>query len=398
MPESDQQRLARLLENVDWSPSDRQWLSEYLELPDDMELRELALALYRRDLRAGEKIAPEISERMQDRILAGTGQVQPRVGDAEKPILTKRKIFWYAAAAAAALLAVIFTVIRRPPENHLRIAASAPVTRDIAPGTNQAVLTLANGTSVSLSASATPVLVPQGGARVQADSVMLAYRAASERADAPPTYNTLTTPRGGQFRVVFSDGTRVWLNAGSSITYPTVFNGDQRRVRISGECYFEVAKDPAKPFLVETGDMEIRVLGTAFDVMSYREDAVTRATLVSGSIRVTSSGSGISQVVAPGEQAAIDRDGKLQILPGVDVDKAIAWKRGLFVFNNDDIHTIVEELSRWYNVEVVVRGTISQHFSGMIHRSVPVSEVFRVLQETGGIHFEIGPSKITVSP
>jgi ferric-dicitrate binding protein FerR (iron transport regulator) len=203
---------------------------------------------------------------------------------------------------------------------------------------------------------------------------------------------------------VLPDGSKVWLNAASSLRFPTGFAGHERKVELVGEAYFEVAKNAAMPFKVTvkplpgntaSAPMEVEVLGTEFNINAYGDETDRRTTLIQGSVKITA-GSGQS-LLQPGQQARVNTGG-LQIMPGVDTDEVIAWKNGLFQFKEANIQSIMRQVSRWYDVEVEYNGNVNQLFFGKIPRRVPVSTVLKILESTGWAHFTIEGKKITVAP
>jgi ferric-dicitrate binding protein FerR (iron transport regulator) len=352
-----------------------------------------------KDLQA-EKLSGDIPTVMRQRIAAATGVDMQPVKQSQVRRLHIRRAGY--AAAVILLLAGTYIYFRSPEKPRKQITKEEPARaagNDIDPGGNNAVLTLANGSAIVLNNAANGMLAQQGNTDiVKLDSGQLAYNSQRRSHDmrTAAQYNTLTTPRGGQYQIVLPDGTKVWLNAASSIRFPTAFTGRERKVQITGECYFEVARNTVKPFIVQANNMEVDVLGTHFNIMSYSDEAAVRATLLEGSIKVVQPATHHTQLVLPGQQAEIDKAGAISIKEA-DMSQAIAWKNGLFLFNNDDIQTVMRQLSRWYNVDVTIQDNIPQHFTGSIHRDVEVSQVFEVLQETGSIHFEIRDGKIIVS-
>jgi ferric-dicitrate binding protein FerR (iron transport regulator) len=213
--------------------------------------------------------------------------------------------------------------------------------------------------------------------------------------DALVSYNTLRTPRGGQFRLTLPDGTGVWLNAASSITYPTAFNGAARNVTVTGEVYFEVAQIPNKPFMVKVNDhTAIQVLGTQFNISAYADEATVNTTLLQGSIKVTAGSNAL--VLQPGQQAQTTDGGALQVLDHADTDQAIAWKNGSFNFNGKGLPEVMRQLSRWYDIEVVFSGKVPvRKFGGEIQRSLPLSEVLEILQQMD-VKFKIKDEKTLI--
>lgn len=207
----------------------------------------------------------------------------------------------------------------------------------------------------------------------------------------------LTTPRGGQYQTVLSDGTKVWLNASSSIEFPVRFIGNERRISVKGEAYLEVAHDKHKPFIVTSGNQEIKVLGTHFNVSSYPDDAETATTLISGSVKVRNTKSGQSKVLIPGQAAQIQNGSNQIMINQVNLDEAMAWKNGYFIFEDQQIHTIMKVLSRWYDVDVEYKNINSNdRFGGTFSKSKNLSETLKNIEELGDIKFELQTGKITV--
>jgi transmembrane sensor len=210
-------------------------------------------------------------------------------------------------------------------------------------------------------------------------------------------YNRITTPRGGQYRLVLPDGTRVWLNSASSIRFPTRFDGHERKVELMGEGYFEVAKNASKPFRVAfAGSGEVEVLGTHFNINAYEDEPSLKVTLLEGSVRVRSAGD--SKVLQPDEQAVISgASAAISVQKGIDVNQVVSWKDDLFDFNNDPLPAVMRQLSRWYDADISYRGIIPEgHYTGSIRRQASLSEVLRMLELAGGVHFSIEKKQIVV--
>jgi hypothetical protein len=270
--------------------------------------------------------------------------------------------------------------------------------QDIAPGGNKATLTLANGATIILNDVRKGQVTSQGSSRIiKVNNGLVAYQPAGAGAQTSEVaYNMLTVPRGGQFRLVLADGTRVWLNSASSIRYPTAFTGADRTVRITGEAYFEVAKNNRQPFRVMAGQMTVCVLGTHFNIMAYPDEPAARVTLLEGAVNVKSQGNNVR--LKPGEQLLLDPDGRIRTVDSVNLQGVISWTHDQFWFNGADIHAVMREISRWYNVDVVINGNIPEHFEGYIPRDVNVSKMFEVLRQTNLLHYTIQNNKIIVSP
>lgn len=277
-------------------------------------------------------------------------------------------------------------------EPRRQAAQQTNVVKDILPGTDQAVLTLADGTTIALE-GAESRLIREDGTAIRQEKGRLQYTV--EDASAPVGNNTLTTSRGGQYTLTLPDGTRVWLNAASSFTYPTRFSGRERRVELEGQAYFEVAKSPDQPFVVKVKDGFIKVLGTHFDVMAYPEEKEIQATLVEGSVMVSRGAA--EKVIVPGEQAFWN-DGAANALfvRAVDIQQVTAWKTGFFEFDNADLPTIMRQVGRWYNVDIrYMRAPGDKRFGGRISRNLPLSQVLELL-EANGARFRLEGKEITV--
>jgi ferric-dicitrate binding protein FerR (iron transport regulator) len=333
------------------------------------------------------EVAGEISERIRGRLMKEVGK---------RPIPMRRT--WMAAAAAILALGVgAYTW-----KTHTRSApASAPraqqlPAQDVAPGGNKALLTLGDGRTIALDSVAEGQLVRQGGAGlVKVGEGQLAYKA--EGAQGAVLYNTISTPRGGQYQVVLADGTRVWLNASSTLKFPTAFSGNERRVTLQGEGYFEVAPASYKPFRVTVGTMTVDVLGTHFDIMAYTDEKAVATTLLEGSVRVTEGSA--SGLVRPGQAALLDPEAHDIKVNAADTEAAVAWKNGYFRFDGVDLPVVMRQLSRWYDVDVDYQGKQGKtyEFVGTVARSANLSSVLKVL-EINGVQVKIQGKKLIVTP
>jgi ferric-dicitrate binding protein FerR (iron transport regulator) len=315
-------------------------------------------------------------------------------------VLSFRKRWLRIAIAAAILLLGTGTYMwmTRAPKPGLTAKA---LKNDVQPGGNKAVLTLANGSTIILDSARNGSLAQQGNATViKQNDGQLAYNTLNEK----PTevlYNTLSTPRGGQYQLALPDGSKVWLNAASSIRYPTAFTGKQRSVEITGEAYFEIAKNADMPFIVKmlsaAGDKgEVRVLGTRFDVNAYNDEETVRTTLVEGSVSVEKDAA--RALLKPGQQARMTLSGKMDVLDNADVEEVLAWKNGRLLLKHADMATILRQAARWYDVDVVYKDRIEgDTYTVSIPRNVPLSQVTRVLETMSGAHFTIDGKVITVS-
>lgn len=266
--------------------------------------------------------------------------------------------------------------------------------KNLMPGGNRAILTLADGSKIILDSANNGAITKQGNVTViKLDNGSLAYD--KNEGNEKVMYNTISTPRGGQYKLELADGTKVWLNAESSLEYPTSFVGNERKVTLSGEGYFEVAHDASKPFHVAVGDMTVNVLGTHFNINAYKDDGGIKTTLLEGSVDVKTPKDDLK--IKPGQQA--DADGNfLSIHNDVNIDAVMAWKNGNFLFDRAGIRTVMKQIQRWYDVDVEYKGNVTEHFGGTISRSVNASEIFKMLEMTGGVHFLVEGRKVIVMP
>ncbi len=340
-----------------------------------------------------------IANRIKDRLIQ-------TIRSEETPVLSlERRRKWQIPAAAAILMILSLTAyyIFKPVHNQPQVAGSVPVKNlgnDIAPGGNKALLTLADGSTIVLDSASNGTISLQGNIKIQKlQNGLLAYevngKMLTENDDA--FYNTISTPRGGQYQVTLADGTAVWLNAASSIRFPVVFTGTERKVEITGEAYFEVAKNAAMPFKVKANNSEIEVLGTHFNVNAYNDEASMKTTLVEGSVKVSLMNQP-SRVLKPGQQSRIAGDGKITVLENADVEEALAWKNGRFQFNSADLKSILRQISRWYDVDVLYQQNVNLHFTGQLTRNEYASKVFEKLALTGEVQFKVEGKKIIVTP
>jgi ferric-dicitrate binding protein FerR (iron transport regulator) len=271
---------------------------------------------------------------------------------------------------------------------------------DAVPGGNHATLTLSNGTVIALDQAATGDLAHQSGSKiVKSKNDQLVYYPADATNSTSIEYNTISTPRAGQYHIVLPDGTHVWLNAASSLRFPTVFSGKTREVELSGEGYFEVTHDKTKPFYVTRGDMQVQVLGTHFNINAYEDENIIKTTLLEGSVKVSSMVNGQWSIIKPGQQAIVSQSSQAsQNIPvqTVDVQQVIAWKDGFFEFNNMSLPAIMRQISRWYDVDVSLDASYpDKRFGGRISRKLNLASIISVL-ETYGVHFKMENKKLIV--
>lgn len=324
------------------------------------------------------------------------------------PLAQKTKVIniWPRVAAAASIIVLLGAGIfyfakseTAAKQENIQIVEKA---KEIAPGGNRGILTLSNGKQIILSDISSKDIIAkedQDEVTIKMDANGVITYVINPDADTSKengnSFNTLSTPTGGQYNIVLADGTKVFLNAVSSIKYPTQFNGDQRVVELEGEAYFEVAKDKSKPFIVKSDKQTIEVLGTHFNVHAYNNEAAVKTTLLEGSVAVSSKNQ--KAILKPGQQSNISDNAKIAIRE-VDTEAAIAWKNGRFKFDNADLKSVMKQLERWYGIKVEYRGDVSDvRFNGGTFRNKNLSEVLKVL-ELSNIKFKVEGKTITVYP
>lgn len=327
--------------------------------------------------------------------------------ETQKPsIIPLYKRTWYRVAVAASFLLVLsvvgyFIFNNSAPKKIAKIEQKQQhYNNDVAPGGNKAILTLANGTQIVLDSAANGALTQQGNTKIiKLGNGQLTYNSLNKK-PGEVLFNTVSTPKGGQYQIILVDGSKVWLNAASSLRFPTSFTGKERKVELSGEGYFEVAKNAAMPFRVTVKDMQVEVLGTHFNVNAYNDESAIKTTLLEGSVKVKSDriANSISRsaLLNPGEQAEFTKEHIFKINSHPNLEEVVAWKEGNFEFNKTSITEIMLQISRWYDLKVDYEGSIpANRFSGKISRDVNLSQVMEMIQYTG-IEMKIKNKKITI--
>lgn len=315
-----------------------------------------------------------------------------------KPVNNKsiaiRRMIAVAAAILLVLSAGLYFYQSRSvnPANRILADVEAAV---IKPGGNKAVLTLANGKQINLETASDGQLAETGGVEIEKSADGQVFYKAISGKNATGESNMISTPNGGQYQIILADGTRVWLNAASSLKYPTVFSGNERRVELIGEAYFEVHSNQKSPFLVVSNKQTVKVLGTHFNINAYPDERFVKTTLLEGRVAVSAERSPDKKILSPGQQAVFDGY-QIAVNKG-DLKEAMAWKNGYFMFKDEDIYSIMNQVSRWYNVEVVYMGKFeNKRFGGYVSRAKKITDLLDIMESTKGIHFKIEGRRVTV--
>ncbi len=310
-------------------------------------------------------------------------------------VAKKNNLRWVRHAAAIILLlaaggAYVWKSYYKP-----KPAALVQQVHDIMPGGDKAILTLADGSTIALDSMGNKQIAKQGGTSIlKAAGGKLTY--SPEGNNNEVLYNKISTPRGGQFQITLPDGTQVWLNALSSLRFPTAFTGNNRTVELTGEAYFDVQQNAAKPFVVKVADMQIDVLGTSFNVMAYPDEKSVQTTLMAGAVKVSAAGQ--TRVLQPGQQTQLQKDGRLDVISTTDTESVIAWKNGYFKFNQADLPGVMRQLARWYDIDVNFEGPIPDfRFVGELKKGASLSTNLKILSYSQ-VNFKIEGNTLTITP
>lgn len=359
------------------------------------ERRQLAFGL--EDPACAQLLDETIYEELVARAYEGTPDegirqlIQQRLDQEVAPvyIIRSRRYKWVAAAAIFVLVAGTCLWWQRPAKHP---AAEAFIT-DATPGTNKAILTLSDGSKVTLDSAGNQV-IRQGATAIHQQGGQLKYDPQSTATAVQ--YNILSTPRGGQFQITLPDGTKVWLNAASTLRYPTAFAGPERLVEINGEAYFEVAANANQPFRVKMKEAEVQVLGTNFNVNAYADEPIIQTTLLEGSIKLSANNNQV--LLKPGQQAILATNKEFQINE-VNPGDAIAWKNGYFLFKNEGIESVMRTIARWYDVDVSYQGDVTkQRLGGTVSRYENLEDLLKTIELTKSLKFKIEGRRVTIMP
>jgi transmembrane sensor len=326
---------------------------------------------------------------------AGWSELLARSEGIERTVAPVKKMRpWYYAAAAVIVLLLSLSVwqINNETVPKETVVVDPQEKIDIGPGTSKALLTMADGSTMMIGDSAEGLLSKQFNVDLLVNNGEIRYQVVGDNNQVQ--YNTITTPNGGQFKIVLADGTKVWINAASSLKYPVAFVGKERRVELQGEGYFEVAPDAEKPFKVQIGNGEVQAIGTAFNINAYSDEYFASTTLIEGKVLINSGDD--NTILFPGQQARMNANRNIQVGSNVDTEEVIAWKNGLFIFKSATLEQIMKQIGRWYDVEVAFENKdTTEKFSGIVSRSQNLSAVLKILSE-GGVNFKWEEKRITV--
>ena len=392
------EKLELLLQQAEWSLEDQLWLLNVLESDKEDVLKDLLNEQFLIRLNQSVPIETPRAKEILETIHSKIGKELT-----ERPRPVRRLIQRLAIAASVMVLFsagyLIYNSTTKPEAITETSIATSTELEKVLPGTEKAMLTLSDGRVVMLDDASQGSIARQSTVDIRKlDQGALVYQGDHNTKEL--LYNTISTPRGGKFHITLSDGTKVWLNAASSLRFPVQFIGSERRVELSGEGYFEVAENKELPFVVDVpGKQEVIVLGTYFNINSYTDEASVNTTLLIGSVNVVQYGATRGQKLLPGQQLQLFGEGKIRIRSDVDTEKTIAWKNDKFDFGESmELKTVMRQIERWYNVDVEYEGDVSGiELGGSISRNVNAKKVFEMLELTGAAHFRMRDGKVVVS-
>jgi len=391
--DEQQNKLRKLLSRSEWTSKEVQWLLSYLEDSEDTGLIQLMQKHFLDDLENAKEISPEASSKLFKAI---HDKIDSESKGKKRRVIPLKRIAIAASVIGLLLISVLLLNDKigkketaKAETNHQRFK------NDVSPGGDKATLILADGSTIVLDETQNGTIAQQGNSKIIKLDGKLSYDPTNKNS-REIVYNTISTPKGGQYQLELPDGSQVWLNATSSIHFPTSFTGTERRIEITGEAYFEIAKNPNMPFIVTVSNSEVQVLGTHFNINAYNDEDNVKTTLLEGSVRFVNDGS--VNILKPGQQAQLTKEGTTKVVSDVNVDNVVAWKNGLFDFENASIETVMRQLSRWYDVEIEYKGKTDDLFIAEMRRNIKLSDALKALELTGKVKFDIQDKKIIVMP
>lgn len=388
-----QNKLRKLLSGSEWTAKEMQWLLAYLENSDDAELKQLMQKHFLENIENSEGINSDASRKL---LKAIHDKIRSESKSKKRRIIPLRRLA-IAASVVGILLISVFLLTDKVGKKEIVKSEidQQRFTNDVLPGGDKATLTLADGSTIVLDDAQNGTLAQQGNSKIIKLDGKLSYDPTNKNS-GEIVYNTVSTPKGGQYQLELPDGSQVWLNATSSIHFPTSFIGNERKIEITGEAYFEIARDPNAPFIVKINNAEVQVLGTHFNVNAYSDEDNVKTTLLEGSVKFVNNGN--VNILKPGQQSQLTKEGTTKVVSNVDVDKVVAWKNGMFDFEQAGIETVMRQLSRWYDVEIEYKGKTDDLFIAEMRRNIKLSDALRALELTGKVKFDIQGKKIIVMP
>ncbi|MGX5816726.1 FecR family protein [Chitinophaga lutea] len=390
----DQHRINYLLQRYaagTLTDAERQELAQWLEQPGKEALAARIAAMMGEEKATSYTSHEQTSRETFGRIMSADKELRRSIQPARRRWLAAAAVLFLGISAGTGFL------LNRA-EKPAAVVQTTPVKLEKDPGRNTAVLYLADNSVVELDSAGNGLVAAQGGARVMLANGQVAYLPQPGDALHGPAYNRIATPRGGEFKIVLPDGTKVWLNAASSLKFPTAFTGAKREVELTGEAYLEVAEDKAHPFEVKIRDVNVSVVGTQFNIMGYEDESGIVTTLVSGAVRVTAPGNS-PKMLSPGQHAVVENKTGALYVEKADVDDAIAWKNGIIHYERVNIRQIMRQVSRWYDVDVEYRGNVANmDFTCTVSRKDKLSKLIALLEMTGAVHFTMEHNTVVVQP
>ena len=382
-------RLKFILERFNEGTASTTDLAELEQLLNDREAVSLIDELWDKIPATATFFEEGKTEAMLAGIEARNQQSQTRI------LIRKKRLAFGIAASVIFIIAATALFLTTSKEKTKAVIAGSPETvTPITAGDDKAVLVLADGSTILLEGRENNSIPVQGNTHITRINGQIVYASKDTSNNAPLLYNTLKTPRGGQYQLQLADGSKVWMNAGSSLTFPASFHGKERIVQLTGEAYFEIAKDAQRPFRVKVKDMLVNVLGTDFNIMAYDNEAATAVTLLQGAVNVEHHHRSVN--LQPGQQAQYGDNIDLKVLNGIDTEEAVAWKNGYFITNHTSLPVLMRQIERWYNVDVVYEGKVpDKKFGGKIPRKSNLNEVLEVL-ELSKVYTKVNGNKITI--
>ncbi|NII29790.1 DUF4974 domain-containing protein [Pseudoflavitalea sp. X16] len=377
----DYQRLFEKLINNQCSPQEVDLIMAWLNEQEQKEVVERqVLEQLSRQYPTGqidEAVKARLESSLQH-ILASEKKIAPRA-QGRRSFMANAGRFAAAAAVLLLFLAAAWILIARQQGTKKEVTV-VPVPQDVRPGQNKAVLTLSDGRKILLDSTTKGQLVLQGSTQVDYKNGQVTYHGIQQPGQSDMVYNTLSTAKGETYSLTLADGSRVWLNAASSVRFPVAFTGRERRVEIAGEAFFKVAKDRARPFIASVNGMDVRALGTEFNINAYPDEPAIKTTLVEGAVKVTTPQR--SRILAPGQQSLFTGDGHLEMDKHINIEEVIAWKEGVFHFESADLKAILRQFARWYNVEIIYEGPVkNRKFFGVVNRNNTLKQVLEMLRD-----------------